>query len=257
MSGGLTPAGEGDARARVAGAMGLSQRLIDALRFVVRPTFAPAPMAWGRTAALALLVVFVLDLGLGLLIDGALAAGDSASGFLPETLDRPQTLAEDLFTALLVAPLLEELLFRGWLRGQAAGLRFAAVGFSALALLAASRVVPATFAMPVALAGAALVFAGLIRWGRAHPYDAAVPAWFVRHFHWLVWGSSLLFGLIHLGNYAPLTHPLGLLVVLPQTVGGLLLAYTRTRLGLRAAIAHHAAYNAVLTALEYAGWVSG
>jgi membrane protease YdiL (CAAX protease family) len=81
-----------------------------------------------------------------------------------------------------------------------------------------------------------------------------VPAWFARHFHWFVWGSSLLFGLIHLGNYEPLAHPLGVLVVLPQTIGGLLLAYTRTRLGLGAAMAHHAAYNALFLAEDYGWW---
>jgi membrane protease YdiL (CAAX protease family) len=68
-----------------------------------------------------------------------------------------------------------------------------------------------------------------------------------------VWGSTLLFGLMHLGNYEPLAHPLGVLAVLPQTIGGLLLAYTRTRLGLGAAMAHHAAYNAVFLAGDY-GW---
>jgi membrane protease YdiL (CAAX protease family) len=81
-----------------------------------------------------------------------------------------------------------------------------------------------------------------------------VPAWFTRNFHWFVWGSTLLFGLIHLGNYEPLTHPLGVLVVLPQTIGGLLLAYTRTRLGLRAAMLHHAAYNALFLASDYGWW---
>jgi hypothetical protein len=61
-------------------------------------------------------------------------------------------------------------------------------------------------------------------------------------------------GLIHLGNYTPIQHPLGLLIVLPQTIGGLLLAYVRTRLGLGAAMAHHAAYNAVFLAGAYGWW---
>ncbi len=223
-------------------------------RFALRPSFVAQPMAWGRTAALALLAVFALDIALGLLIEGALAAVDGATGWLPAPVEEPITFAEDLFTALLVAPLLEELLFRGWLSGRAAALRFAMFGFAALALFAASLIVSPYVATPMALAGVAMAFAGLIRWSQTRHFDIAVPAWFPRHFRWLVWGSSLLFGLIHLGNYAPLNHPLGLLVVLPQTIGGVLLAYTRTRLGLRAAIAHHAAYNAVLTALDYAGW---
>jgi hypothetical protein len=39
-------------------------------------------------------------------------------------------------------------------------------------------------------------------------------------------------------------------VVAPQLIGGLFLAYVRTRLGLRAAMAHHAAYNALAMAVE-------
>lgn len=58
--------------------------------------------------------------------------------------------------------------------------------------------------------------------------------------------------MLHLGNYEALTHPLGLLVVSPLMLGGMLLAYTRTRLGLRAAMAHHAAYNAVLVGPAWA-----
>jgi hypothetical protein len=93
-----------------------------------------------------------------------------------------------------------------------------------------------------------------VQWSRWRHVDTAVPGWFVRHYRWFVWGSTVLFGLTHLGNFEPLAHPVGLLVVLPQTIGGLLLAYTRTRLGLGAAMAHHAAYNAVWLAADYAGW---
>lgn len=234
--------------------MTLLERVVDVARFALRPTYAAQPMAWGKPAALALLMVFTLDLALGWLADGALATANTATGFLPAPIEEPVTIAEDLLTALLVAPLLEELLFRGWLTGRAAGLRFATFGFAALALFAASLIVTPYLAMPVALAGVATAFAGLIQWSRSRHFDTAVPAWFSRHFSWMVWGSSLLFGLIHLGNYEAVVHPVGLLVVLPQTIGGLLLAYTRTRLGLGAAVAHHAAYNAVYLALDYGGW---
>jgi hypothetical protein len=140
------------------------------------------------------------------------------------------------------------------LTGRIAALRFAAYGLAAMGLMMASLFVLADYAKPVAYAGAAVAFAGLIHWHLTRARDTAVPAWFNRHFHWIVWGSSLLFGLIHLGNYEPLQSPIGLLVVLPQTIGGLLLAYTRTRLGLGAAVAHHAAYNAVYLASDYGWW---
>lgn len=228
-------------------------RMGDALRFVIRPTFAARPMAWGRGAVLALLAVFALDLMLDGLAAWLIGLGDAQANFLPDPVDLDISLAEDLFASLLLAPVLEELLFRGWLGGKAASLRFALYGFVALALFLVSLAVPAA-ATAIALAAVITVFAGIIHWGRARHRDTAVPAWFIRHFRWMVWGSALVSGLTHLGNYEPLTHPLGLLVVAPQTIGGLLLAYARTRIGLGAAIAHHAAYNAVFMAGDYGWW---
>jgi membrane protease YdiL (CAAX protease family) len=234
--------------------MRLRARVGDALGFMIRPSFAAQPMAWGRALVLALVAVFALDLALDTLVAVVTEAWDAQAGFLPEPIDIGSSLAEEVFSSLLLAPVLEELLFRGWLNGRLAGLRFALYGFAALGLFMVSLLVPPEHAMTIALAAAAVVFAGLIHWSRTRHRDTAVPLWFTRHFHWFVWGSSLVFGLIHLGNYEALAHPLGLLVVLPQTIGGLLLAYTRTRLGLGAAMLHHAAYNAVFLLGEYAWW---
>ncbi len=250
----LTPMADADARALVAGPMRLRERVGDIVRFMLRPTYAAQPLAWGRGLVLALGIVIAFDLALDTLVAALTAAWDDSAAFLPEPLDFNLPLAEDLFSALLVAPLLEELAFRGWLTGRIAALRFALYGFAAMGLFLAALVMPYEYRTAVSLAGVAVALAGLVIWSRTRDHDTAVPAWFTRHFHWLVWGSSLLFGLIHLGNYEPLTSPLGLLVVLPQTIGGLLLAYTRTRLGLGAAMAHHAAYNGVFLVSDYGWW---
>lgn len=226
----------------------------DIARFIARPSFASAPMAWGRAAALGLVIVFAFDLAIDTLVSLLTDAWDAEAGFLPAELPEDMTPAGDIFASLLLAPLLEELLFRSWLTGRIAALRFAAYGLCTLGLLIASLLLPPDYALLAAWAGVGVVMAGLIHWGRTRHRDTAVPAWFTRHFHWIVWGSSMLFGLIHLGNYEPLSSPLGLLVVLPQTLGGLLLAYTRTRLGLGAAMLHHAGYNAVFLAAEYGWW---
>ena len=234
--------------------MRLRARMADIARFVLRPSSVMQPMAWGRAAAFVLLAVFALDMALDTLIYALTEAWDESAAFLPDPIEYESTLAEDLIDFLILAPIMEELAFRGWLTGRLAALRFGAYGMAAMGLLTASVFTAAEYAMPLTLAGIALAFAGLIHWLRTRDTDTAVSAWFTRHFHWFVWGSSLAFGLIHLGNYDPLTHPLGLLVVLPQTVGGLLLAYTRTRLGLGAAMAHHAAYNALFLASDYGWW---
>lgn len=239
----------------VADAWRLRGLLGDVLRFVRRPDFRVAPVAWSRTAALALLVLVALDVAQFALLSGlldALRAGAGA-GVLPASKSPNASFATELFTGLLVAPLLEELLFRGWLAGRGAGLRFAAYGFAALALFAASAAFIFVNPRALAAAGVLVAFAGLLHWLRTRTRDRAVPAWFRRQFPWLVWGSSLLFGLIHLGNHEALTHWLGVMVVVPQMVGGLLLAWTRTRLGLAAAIVHHAAFNAVWLAMRALG----
>ncbi len=200
-------------------------------------------------AALALL--FIIGLAADASVRAGLAAAEAKFAVLPSPVAPYGTLAEILVSYLLFAPVLEELLYRGWLSGRIAALRFAAYGFAAQALLLASLFVREDMAMPLALAGAALALAGLVHWSLTRTRDTAVPVWFTRNFHWIVWVSSLAFGLIHLGSYEALTHPLGVLVVLPQTIGGLLLAYTRTRLGLGAAMLHHAGYNAVFVVMTF------
>ncbi len=234
--------------------MPLRERLADVGRFVLRPTYVAHPMAWGRAAALTLLAVLALDIAADWLAYAAVEAWDAEAGFLPDPIEYEATLVEDLFGFLIFAPLTEELAFRGWLSGRVAALKFGAWGLMAMGLFTASVYVDPVYVDALAIAGLAMVFAGLVQWSRNRAVQTEVPPWFTRHFHWIVWGSSLAFGLIHLGNFAPLAHPLGLLVVLPQTIGGLLLAYTRTRLGLRAAIAHHAAYNAIFLASDYGWW---
>lgn len=246
--------GAADARACVVRAMSLRERIADVARFVVRPAYAAQPMAWGRAAALALLLVFALDLALDRLVVGMTAAWDDGASFLPTPLVTKTALAQDVIEFLVLAPVLEELVFRGWMTGRIAALRFALYGFAALLMFGVSLVVPPEYALPAAWCGVGFAFAGLVHWGLTHRRDTAVPVWFTRHFAWFVWGSTVLFGLIHLGNYTPIQHPLGLLIVLPHTIGGLLLAYVRTRLGLGAAMAHHAAYNAVVLAGIYGWW---
>jgi hypothetical protein len=94
--------------------------------------------------------------------------------------------------------------------------------------------------------GAGAALAGLVQWGltRERAGSCAVPPAFIRHFGAVVWGQALLFGMIHLGNYAAFASPWGLAVVLPQVLGGVVLAYVRTRAGLRLAMGYHAAHNA-------------
>ncbi|RNJ63991.1 MAG: CPBP family intramembrane metalloprotease [Porphyrobacter sp. IPPAS B-1204] len=229
--------------------MGWRERLVDVARFMVRPSHILQPASWrpGFGAVWGLLVMLTL---LAVLLARVLIEAVLGSiGVVPDSTVDDSLGPRAVLSAVVLAPLLEEALSRGWLSGRVAALRFAAYGVIALALLLAGLIVSPDFRRILALAAAAVVFAGLIHWSLTRHRDSAVPGWFIRHFRWLVWGSSLVFALLHLGNYEALTHPLGVLVVMPLMIGGMLLAYTRTRLGLRAAMLHHAAYNAVLVGL--------
>jgi hypothetical protein len=234
--------------------MTLRERLADVARFVVRPCFADRTMAWGSGYLPAWALLVLLTLPTVLLSAGLIAAVLGPAGILPASTRDTALDLRAVLIAVVLAPVLEEALSRGWLSGRRAALHFAAAGLVALALLLASLGMEPGMRKPVALVAVVVVFAGLVRWSLTRHRDRDVPGWFLRHFRWLVWGSSLGFALLHLGNYKALTHPLGVLVVAQLMLGGMLLAYTRTRLGLRAAMAHHAAYNAVLVA---AAWAAG
>ena len=238
----LTPSGASDARA---GALPPGERVRDAVAFVLRPVFVSRPMAWGWQIAPALLVLLGLSLAACSLVHVVLEAIHSRAAFLPARTEAPIISPADLMGPVLFAPLLEELIFRSWLSGRVAALRFVLYIVVAVGVLIVNNVVTDVEGGWLGIVVIAVLLAGLLHWGLTRKRDAAVPAWFAAQFHWIVWGSTLLFGLIHLGNHAALTNPLGILVVLPQTIGGLLLAYTRTRLGFGAAVIHHSAFNAV------------
>jgi hypothetical protein len=223
---------------------------LDAMRFVVGPTPYFARHAWNAALVMALASVFALDLAVDWAAMALIEAWDASAGFLPAPTETEGSWGEQAFYALLIAPLLEEALYRGWLTGRVAALRFAAFGFAAEACFIGSLWAGEGWERGFAAAGVVIALAGFMQWLMTRERDRAVPAWFTRHFAVLVWASSLFFAGIHLGNYAPLTHPLGMLVVTPQLIGGLLLCYVRTRLGLRAAVAHHAAYNALFLLTE-------
>ncbi len=231
-------------------ALSLWERALDAARFAIRPSPYRLRHPWSLGLGIALGIIFALDLAVDSAVMALIEAGDDAIGFLPAPLEGEGSWGEELFYALLLAPVLEEALYRGWLTGRVAALRFAAFGFAAEACFIASLWADAAWEGALAAAGLAIALAGFVQWLLTRERDTAVPTWFSRHFAALVWASSLLFAAIHLGNYEALTHPLGLLVVTPQLIGGLCLAYVRTRLGLRAAIAHHAAYNALFLLTE-------
>lgn len=247
MGAGLTPADARDASGR---ALIIRARLADAARFVARPTFTAAPMPRAREAALTVLAAGVVHLVLLAVVIAPVWLAARSAGVLPAPDSDPDGLAAGTLAFLVIAPLLEELVFRSWLTGRVAALRFATCGFAALAMMLAGVSLLPDHARLLGWAGVGVALAGLVHWvlTRERASSRTVPPAFIRHFGGIVWAQALLFGLIHLGNYAAPASPWGLAVVLPQVLGGLLLAYIRTRAGLAAGIVYHAGYNALVLA---------
>lgn len=148
---------------------------------------------------------------------------------------------------VLIAPVLEEMIFRGWQTGRPRALWLLGCLFAFAALTITSRAMA-----PLVLAGLllALVIAAAGGWWwlrrRQAPaaYCAAYPAVF-----WIV---AILFAGIHLTNY-PSASLLSLPMVLPQLWAAVLLGFTRQRIGLPAAILQHALANGASMALVMAG----
>jgi len=243
--------GNVSARLTLEGALGARARVVDVMRFALRPTFMARPDVTGWQAAKALAVLLALSVAIMIPLGLILIELDLPMAIRLERAEPPPKQLRDLFLALAFAPIFEEMVFRAWLSGRAAALRFGLYGLAALILLLAD-IILATEGRIVSGIAVAVIFIGLLQWVWTFETDRAVPAWFVRHFRWFVWGSSLMFGLVHTGNDDVPAGLAGLIAVLPQMVGGVLLAYTRTRLGLGWAILHHSAFNAVFFGVPFA-----
>ena len=136
-------------------------------------------------------------------------------------------------------------MFRVWIIGTARWLilfsgLIAWIGGSsllkALGLVAASQ--NAAIALLAVIAVAVLI--GLIRF-----WKSPAPAWYSRLFPLVFWGQALLFGFVHVFNYAGDNQAAVLPFVLPQLVGGLIWGYARIRYGWWASITMHMAYNMI------------
>lgn len=149
--------------------------------------------------------------------------------------------------AVLLAPVLEELFFRGWMSGTRRALALMGVVVAGLVLFVAlGRGKP--------LIGGAILLATIIvaavSWWRKRR-DRVVPEWFARHFSLLLYGTTAIFAAMHLFNYATITL-VAVPMVLPQFWSGVMFAHMRVRLGLPASILNHIASNAIVLSVALA-----
>lgn len=150
--------------------------------------------------------------------------------------------------AVLLAPVLEELFFRGWMSGTRRVLGLMAVVVAGLALF-----IELGRGKPLIGGGillATVVVAAIVWWRLRKRTD--VPAGFVRAFPALFYGTTAVFAAMHLFNYPSITL-LAVPMVLPQFWAGLMFGHMRVRIGLAGSILNHIASNAIVLSVALLG----
>lgn len=231
--------------------------IADAVRYVLSPHYISRRTVMDGASAGHLLILLFITICLGIVVSGLVGGVITIiMGEIPENVNG--TLAETdarqlIILGVLIAPLMEELIFRSWLGFP----RSSVLGFPAmicvLVLLAMWGLgTGAALFLPVAMGLGLLIFLLVQRYGRLSAAEQAVA----RHrlFPVAFWGTILTFGVIHLSNYeggmaGALANPILFLAIVPQIIAGAVLGYVRMRFGLMQAIFFHMVYNAVLISL--------
>jgi membrane protease YdiL (CAAX protease family) len=225
--------------------------------FLKRPTIGEADTRWTPLIWRQMLLLFVFDLLL--LIPLIIYSVGYEELLIVAELDVPQHHGYDddfdsLWTLWLVAgvaaPILEEMLFRGWLRGTPRQLSLL-VSIAALVLILVAVAV-STGDLPLSarrfLAVAIfMALVGLVLEIFYRTKAAAKPVrFFERYFPFIFWTVAAVFGLLHMTNYDGGNILTTAPMVLPQLLVAPIWAFARLRFGLRASILLHGASNSSL-----------
>lgn len=213
--------------------------------FLRRPALPEKAAPVGRATLAATLRLYALDLLLvGTLLSLALIA--VAAGFVPpdNALAELEFDAPTLFAIVVLAPVLEEIGFRGWLSGRAGAalpILLLGAGFAGV-LLAGEGNAMAGAGVFLLAAVLALVLAIMLRRRTAW-------RWFQRLFPLFFWLSTVAFALVHIFNYTEGSFLALLPLVLPQFVAGSIFGFARVNYGLWSAMLLHILHNGTLIGL--------
>lgn len=160
-----------------------------------------------------------------------------------------QPIASIILAMIVIGPLIEEIMFRGWLTGTMRAFlgcaAFIAIWFGGTSL--AAEYIPAALRQ-LTYAGLALCGLALFLWlTRKKPVHQL--AWFQRLFPLLFWMQGLVFGALHFSNIANASWVLSALSIAPLVICGWIWGYARVTIGFGPAWLLHTAYNIPATAL--------
>lgn len=222
-------------------------------QFIIRPRLPERTAPFSRRSLIALVRIYGLDLTLMALLALIASVVVSAGLELPETALAGMEITTGLALAVILgAPLVEEVIFRGWLSGRKRHLAAIAVpilgAFGAGILSGTGVAGNGIWVIAIAVLSAGITI--LLFWtGRDRP----PMRWFERAFPVLFWLSTIAFACIHLANFDAGALWVLLPLVLPQFLLGVLLGYLRVHHGLWASIALHALHNGTALGLVWIG----
>jgi membrane protease YdiL (CAAX protease family) len=181
-----------------------------------------------------------------LVLVGADALASSAGIHLPQSKLEVVSPVE-VVLVVLVAPPIEELIFRSWLTGRLVQL---VISISVVLLFLALMIVRHVIGPLAARTGVAVLACWAV-WTAGEvalvwKSRSDVPKLFRSMFPAAFWLSCFGFASLHLFNFTGAMRPVFVLMVMPQFVTGTILAFARLRYGMWANIALHCFYNGVL-----------
>lgn len=153
-----------------------------------------------------------------------------------------RSIASVVLAVIVLGPLIEEVMFRGWLSGT-----WRSVGGSALfcaLVFGIIHLVDGLFSVSATTLQLGLAVIGLIGFTLLSPIDSGkrLP-YFERAFPYLYWAQGLVFGALHFQNVTTNSPLLIVLSTVPIMICAWLWGYARIYLGLGSAVLLHAAYN--------------
>ena len=214
--------------------------------YLRRPQLVAPPGLRKREAWLQLVALIVFEIAVLMIVVLPLVLAWKHAFNLPDPTAFDQLPKGWLLpVALVIAPLGEELFFRGWLTGRVRALWLlgCALAFGALLYASTAGLHP----LAVGVLFLLLLLAAPIGWFALR--KSGVPRWFGVGFPSIFYLVLAAFALVHLTNY-PSFSPLMIPLVLPQAWIGLMLGYTRMRIGLPGSMLMHLCSNGAVLAFS-------
>jgi hypothetical protein len=194
-----------------------------------------------KIAVQLFVISFLLATGLGLLALPIILMSNAAPGDQITAVLNSSALTMVLAVVVL-GPLIEEGMFRGWLSGTSRAI----VGTAVLLVVVYGGSILITHLLgEIGAAKQVILFiAGVATLCAFSPLDRGfrIPG-FERIFPVLFWGQGVAFGALHLQNVNSDSWAVSVVATLPLMACGLIWGYARMRLGLAWAVLLHATYN--------------